>query len=320
MAHYKLDNGNCTNLLVNTSHPKNTENLVGVPSTCSVTYDNIIEANVFTSTTTATSETYIYSSRSPQVTPGVKYTFSCDMWCNNYVNSTEFFWLSDTTANPKAGTGYVTITNKSQTIPVRNEWFHLEWTFTTPASDYTGYIRIDNNGSKTAGMAAILKVTNLKLEKGDKATPYGLSPSEFGNIEYDCSGYGNHGTASASMETSTDSPRYLHSILFKDNRYISIPSRSYVGMKDSYTFSYWAKHGTGTAMSGKMVWGFKDGGYLDVYPTGGYLTWNTGDGSQNPFKNGSTNVTYPTDGEWHHYTITGDGTKTLLYLDGEYKG
>jgi hypothetical protein len=92
-------------------------------------------------------------------------------------------------------------------------------------------------------------------------------------------------------------------------------------MKDSYTFSYWAK-GIG---EGKMAWGFTIGGSLDLYPTGGILAWNTGNGSDNPFQNGGTNVRYPTDGNWHHYVITGGPNSsnvltTTLYIDGEFKG
>ena len=47
--------------------------------------------------------------------------------------------------------------------------------------------------------------------------------------------------------------------------------------------------------------------------------WNTGDGANNPLyiPGTTTQVTDPTLNVWHHYVMTGDGTKCRVYLDGE---
>ena len=135
VAHYRLDPYFQLNHLSNTTNPTNFNSLVAVPSTCSIVYDEDKGSNVFQSTTTETEETYIYSSRRT-VNASKKYTFSCDLWVNENVKSIETFWLSDTAADPKSGSGYVNVTNSSHTIPIRGQWFHLTWTFTTKADDY----------------------------------------------------------------------------------------------------------------------------------------------------------------------------------------
>jgi hypothetical protein len=175
VAHYKLDGGGANNLLTNTSNPSSTSGLVSVPATCSVIYDETLDLNVFQSLTSATGETYIYSTRTPVIEKSTEYTFSCDVFVNDFVKSIETFWLSDTEASQKTGSGYVNITNRSHSIPKRNEWYHLTWTFTTKADDRTGYIRIDNNGSSASGTDAIMKITNLKLEKGNRDSGYSYS-------------------------------------------------------------------------------------------------------------------------------------------------
>jgi len=66
-----------------------------------------------------------------------------------------------------------------------------------------------------------------------------------------------------------------------------------------------------------MFWGFSDGCRLN----GMYLgnLWNTGDSSNNPLYNigTTTKVTSPSVDVWHHYVMTGNGTKCYVYLDGE---
>lgn len=249
VAHYKLDASKNNNLLVNTSNPINTSSLAGVPGTCSIVTDDTMGQNVFQSSTTSTSETYIYSSRTPVVSQSTKYTFSCDIWVNDAVNSIETFWLSDTNASNKTGTGYVNITNSGHSIPQRNSWFHLVWTFTTKSDDRTGYIRIDNNGSKTSGTAAIMKVTNLKLEKGDAATPYSSNASEAVDgrsfhIANDVSGYGNHGTSNGVFDGDTSSPRNVSGAIFDGaNTKIELPITPLMQslLSKQCTINFWVK-------------------------------------------------------------------------------
>jgi hypothetical protein len=66
-----------------------------------------------------------------------------------------------------------------------------------------------------------------------------------------------------------------------------------------------------------MHWGFSDGIRFNGIYNGNL--WNTGDGGSNPlYKPGTTTqVTAPSTGIWHHYVMTGNGTKCYVYLDGE---
>lgn len=168
----------------------------------SIEYESDMGQTVFIRDTTATTESYLGWGRTGPVEQSTEYTFSCMLWLDDNVKSTEFFWLSDTEENKKTGGGFVNITSTNgtnDTIRInnelkRNQWNYVTWTFTTKADDYTGFIRVDNNGSKTEGEHAILKVCCPKLEKGSKATPflpYSLTktdirtvPSTYAPLEY----------------------------------------------------------------------------------------------------------------------------------------
>lgn len=129
--------------------------------------------------TTATSETFLGPPRTAKVEQSTQYTFSCDIYVNLYVSSVDFFWLSDTETNQKAGVGYANATCfKSKYKPTVEVWQRVWFTFTTKADDYTGFIRIDNNGSSASGSEAIMKVANLKLEKGNRPTDWTPAPED----------------------------------------------------------------------------------------------------------------------------------------------
>lgn len=175
--HFDSWDWNGRNLLLNTSNPKDSSNLVAGANSYSSLYNDSVKGSVFERSTTDTTEGYIYSSRT-SVSPATTYTFSCDIWVDENVSSVDFYWLSDTVDNPKTGTGYVNVLSKQgQTFPP-GEWVRATWTFTTYGNDNTGYIRIDHNGSKTNGVNATLRVTNLKLEVGNSAHSYTQAPEE----------------------------------------------------------------------------------------------------------------------------------------------
>ena len=65
-----------------------------------------------------------------------------------------------------------------------------------------------------------------------------------------------------------------------------------------------------------MAWGSATGNRLNLYPSGTYFFWNTGDGTGN-----TTNVAFTSyNGGWHHYVMTGDGSVGRLYIDGVQRG
>ena len=130
--------------------------------------------------TTGTSEVFLGTPRTAQVDKSAKYTFSCYIWVNSYVSSVDIYWLSDTESDKKTtSNGYVNvlqILSPKKFTP--GQWNRVEITFTTNSDDYTGYIRVDNNGTTTSGSNASMYVTRLKLEKGTKATDWTPAPED----------------------------------------------------------------------------------------------------------------------------------------------
>lgn len=137
------------------------------------------------------------------------------------------------------------------------------------------------------------------------------------SIVYDCSGYCNNATIINTLHTAIDTPKYQASTQFDTtSTKIKLPSMNFTGMANSYTFVWWQYN----INTGNMPWGFSDGNRLNCYHTSP-LCWNTGDGSNNQFKDGSTTIAPATvQNAWHHMAITGDGTSTKLYIDGVYRG
>lgn len=127
---------------------------------------------------TTSKENYFGSTRTPIIEQSTQYTFSADLWCNEYLKSYDLFWLSDTEAEQKTVAGYVNILSNPNRTLTANTWQRVSWTFTTHVNDHTGYIRIDNNGTTEEGTAAILRVANLKLEKGNRATDWTPAPED----------------------------------------------------------------------------------------------------------------------------------------------
>lgn len=171
-----------------------------------------------------------------------------------------------------------------------------------------------------------LEMWNPKLEEGSIPTPYTPAPEDnsqfYDNIISDISGYRNNATVKDSTcpTWSDDSPRYLGSYKFDATKEMFLNPIVFSGFSDSYTFSWWGKESQSDYSS--MYWGFMDGNRLNLFNYNGYLFWNTGDGSSNPFNDPVTTnkVSSYIDGKWHHYCVTGDGTSNKLYIDGKIYG
>ncbi len=230
-------------------------------------------------------------------------------------------------------TNYMTnsVENINGTV-VANQWNHLVFRCTT-ISDFST-ITLGSQVLYWAVSAALratgitIWVKNVKLEKGSQNTPWipYTSDEKYEKLGYnntrirDCSGYGYNGTETVNISDTTDIARYITSSYFvTTNAYYTLPVLTTTGFANSYSFAWWSKHSN---MEGHMAWGFSDGNRLNLYPTSSTFCLNTGDGSSNPFKDDSSvNVPFASyNGAWHHYVITGDGTKALLYIDGEKKG
>ena len=169
------------------------------------------------------------------------------------------------------------------------------------------------------------RVRCIKVEKGSVITPWCPHSNQTiyttlglnGTTEYDCSGFCNNGTRTGTFTWTSDTPKYAVSTKFDTtSSKIQLPTMDFSGMANSYTFAWWQYN----VSTGNMPWGFSNGNRLNCYHCSP-LCWNTGDGSSNQFKNGSSTVA-PTEVQngWHHMVVTGDSTSTKLYIDGVYRG
>lgn len=160
-------------------------------------------------------------------------------------------------------------------------------------------------------------IKNFKIEVGNADTGYSINPNTLGTSVKltDCSGYGHHGIPSVLPPSyRKDTTRYNASYDFVGGKKVLISNLPTSGLANSYTISWWAK---AWSFSDTMFWGFSDGNRLNYYKG---LYCNTGDGSNNPYQNNGTTITVPTTDVWHYYTMVGNGSTTLLYLDGNLYG
>lgn len=160
-------------------------------------------------------------------------------------------------------------------------------------------------------------IKNFKIEVGNADTGYSINPNTLGTSVKltDCSGYGHHGIPSVLPPSyRKDTTRYNASYDFVGGKKVLISNLPTSGLTNSYTISWWAK---AWSFSSLMFWGFSDGNRLNYY---GGLYCNTGDGSSNPYQNNGTTITTPTKDVWHHYVMVGNGSTSLLYVDGNLYG
>ena len=211
---------------------------------------------------------------------------------------------------------------------ITNEWGFYSFTATIPDDLTSGSDSAIIDTSMITFQLAVsgsglpVEVIPIKFEIGDHPTPWTPNPADpeyaamgFNDgIEYDVSGYGHNGIKYGDITPNTTTPRYnACSLLNSNTSYIVISGLNTTGFSNSYSISWWAKV---TDYGGKMMWGFADGVRLNGIYYGNI--WNTGDGSNNPiYQPGTTTqVSAPTGNTWHHFVMTGNGTKNYLYVDG----
>lgn len=206
-------------------------------------------------------------------------------------------------------------TNSGNITVEANKWNHIELTLhgTTDANAEFGYCILGDTHTTAASNYWLF--ANGQLEIKDHATPYvGVGGSRTYTTEYDCSGYRHNGDIVGTITSISGSPRYNNNIhISATNQKIHISGLTTSGFNNSYSFSWWAKCATWSNM---MHWGFSDGIRLNGIYNGNL--WNTGDGSNNPLYNigTTTQVTVPSVNEWHHFVMTGNGSKCYVYKDG----
>ena len=322
MIHYKLNFDNNTNLLVNALNPSFTGQITQANGI--IAYDSLLRKNVYECSNTTTEEKYIYYSNRFKVEAGQTYTFSCDAYKNNQLHSMEVFLLTHTGDPGNTSSSYSQPVQSQYPTLKDNEWTHVKLQFTVPNNHTTGYIRIDNNGSKTNGEAAVLKVVNMKLTKGTRELPLGETMTKMNNhlYEYDNSGYGYHATKVGNCTPCNESIRYGACTLFPNGLNDYIQSPEVIAPTDAVTLMCWIKGASAGLNSYHIPICFKN----PSLPDG--RTYELSIDSQGHLRGGfvingsrrceTTNHTSILDNKWHLVAVSYDGNNIKHYVDGKY--
>ena len=333
VLHYPLNRGGCgqENLLHNT-HDFNGRSA----SNTTIVTDNI--DGTYAKTTPSTvdwTSIQIGPSFAASLISGKTITVTCKIRAFDLPTSTTTNYCYLTLNAFKSASSFSRVGNKdhpyASNVLKEGEWVTLSYQLNVDFSNWTvssGYTTSDfqyitlglyNHSGKR------IDFRHPKLELGSIATPWCPNSSDIlattmglnSTTEYDCSGFCNNGTRMGTFSWTSDTPKYQVSTKFDTtSTKIKLPAMSFTGMANSYTFAWW-QYNTST---GNMPWGFSDGNRLNCYHCSP-LCWNTGDGSSNQFKDGSTTIAPTTvQNGWHHMVVTGDGTATKLYIDGVYRG
>ena len=119
-------------------------------------------------TNSSSNENYVpYYYISVELDRQSEYTFSCEMWMTSNVESADMFYVND----------YGEHRSETNIKMPLLAWYRRSFTFKTGSEKQTGALRFDNNGS-IDGQPSILKVRNVKLEKGNKTTDWTPAPED----------------------------------------------------------------------------------------------------------------------------------------------
>lgn len=209
------------------------------------------------------------------------------------------------------------VNNATMTVNL-NQWNHISVTLlgTSDKTSGWGYMKI-GTAKHTSTTTDYWLFANVQIEVNDHETPYTSNSRTTESVVYDCSGFGYNGTVcSGGLNCVDNSPRYDKCYYFNGiSKYIVTPTLTTSGFANTYTFSWWGKV---PSFSSVMFWGFGNGNRLNYYSG---LYCNTGDGSNNPFySSGTTTISTPSVNTWHHFAMVGNGSSTLLYVDGSLYG
>lgn len=167
-------------------------------------------------------------------------------------------------------------------------------------------------------------ISNIKVERGTKATQWSPNPSDTlyttmgisGTTEYDISGYQNNGTRKNTFTYTTNSPKYKLATIFNGSNN-SIAAGQGAKVKDAITISCWGYMNSWSSYNGRLL-SCTEGGGWNFEPSSGKMNFAMGTGtSGNTYKSVTSITTLSQLGSgWHMFTGTYDGFSTKIYIDG----
>jgi hypothetical protein len=161
-----------------------------------------------------------------------------------------------------------------------------------------------------------VSISEVKVEIGDKPTPWSPAPSEVGaeDIVYDVSGYNHHATPVGTITVTSPSPRYDVCTHFINGSYLRSEERPAAFLPtDAITVNIWQKSTTWA----NPISCTEGGGFnfesnpirFPCYIAGtGYIV--------------ATSTTNPStlNGSWHMITGVYNRQNVKIYIDGELQG
>lgn len=299
VLHYKLSRGG-ENLLTNS---------IGEFSATNTSTSSYLDFKLWTNVVTPESDSYYTVSFDAK--GGTMYQYLFNNSSGRQVDYSEMYidgvykgkWTGG-----DGNTGLITLSaNYKHIVIVRH------FNTNTTALSKTLLFRIWSGASNT------VTIKNVKLEKGNKATPWIPNKSDtlysqlgYNNIEPDCSGYGNNGTITGTLTYSNDTPRYLGSTFFPKTGITKYVNLSF----DSFTISFWGKHTEQSKMlmgsmpnstTGETSW-YWYGDNSFKFPLGEYY-YQKNAGSSDKLL-----------GTWIHFVAVYDGANLHVYRNSIYEG
>lgn len=194
-------------------------------------------------------------------------------------------------------------------VATTTSWKKFSTVITLTSTSTTGTLSIQGSSEIKYYLA------NLKLERGTNPDPqWSPAPSDnpnWGTIEYDGSGFKNHGTVSGNVTLSADSPRYTGSYKFGTNNYITTTSTgNYI---KSATF--WAKDAGSVPRDG-LVFRDQNSGLAFGIQSGNLITGAVGGPAGSSSVPVSVSDAKYTANTWHFFACVNDNGTHRLYMDG----
>ena len=188
-------------------------------------------------------------------------------------------------------------------------------------SNYKNYGR--GNTNNTTGT---LYIKNIKLELGQKATPW--CPHEAdelynqlelnNNIQYDTSGYNNNGIKTGNFTYDSDTPKYSVSMIFDKASYINIGQPLFYA-RDEVTVNLWVKADSWATNPGTFFSSVQSGGYGWQKSSNNYKVYCGTGTSSNTYITVSLSTTSLDVSKWHMMTFTYNGMVLKTYIDAVLK-
>ena len=202
--------------------------------------------------------------------------------------------------------------------------FSPTFTLTTDWKRYSGVITL--SGTSTSGTLSFRTLSNVdyyitqvKLEPGEKATPWTPNVSEPSynsmgyntTIEYDVSGYNYNGTRTGTFSLSSNTARYSASTLFDGNNYVQISSPKTSSVR---AVSFWFR--LNADISAYSVQFADYGSKLSF----GFINSTSVACTCNSNNRGTFTITAPTANAWYHVVVMRDDSLSdagmQLYING----